>query len=68
MPKSLDKEALAKRWIGIVRKGGGKVDEEHSGVVVGASHNLGGNSDGVVQSLVKRVVGFLNGLSQQSVL
>lgn len=66
VPPSIDKEALVKRWIGIIKRGEGIVDEANSGVMEGASHNLEKDSEDVVQRLVKRVLGFLNGLSTQS--
>ncbi|ESZ96462.1 hypothetical protein SBOR_3194 [Sclerotinia borealis F-4128] len=62
VPKYIDKEALVKRWIEFVKKGDGKVDEENSGVIPGASHNLT-RSPEAVPELVKRVLGFLKGLS-----
>jgi len=66
VPKTVDKEGLLKKWIGIVKKGKGVIDEEFSGVIEGASHNLAGNKEEVVQDLVRRVLGFLNGLSTHS--
>jgi hypothetical protein len=65
MPKHIDKEALLRRWVEFVKKGDGKVDEEHSAVVPGASHNYM-KSPEVVPELVKKVVGFLNGLAKQA--
>ncbi|KAJ8060997.1 hypothetical protein OCU04_010075 [Sclerotinia nivalis] len=65
VPRYIDKEVLVKRWIDIVKKGDGKVDEENSAVLPGASHNLT-RSPEVVPELVKRVLGFLKGLSSQS--
>ncbi|KAL3428077.1 esterase lipase [Phlyctema vagabunda] len=58
----VDKAALVKRWIGVVKESGGNVDEEYSGVVEGASHNLAGNPEDVVLQLVRRVLGFTDGL------
>jgi hypothetical protein len=66
MPKTLDMAALIQKWARFVKKGNGKVDEENSGVVKGASHNLAGNLEDVVQDLLSRVLGFLNGLPAQS--
>lgn len=66
MSKDIDNVALTKRWAEIVKKGGGKVDEEHSIPVPGASHNLMKNSAEVVDGLVQKVLGFLNGLSPHS--
>jgi len=66
MPASIDKGGLISRWTGIAKKGKGSVDEEHSGVVEGASHNLDGNPVDVVDHLVTKVLGFLNGLPGHS--
>jgi hypothetical protein len=66
MPKTLDMAALIQKWAGFVKKGHGKVDEENSGVVKSASHNLAGNPEDIVQDLVMRVVRFLNGLPAQA--
>ncbi len=66
MPKSIDKEKLLERWVRIVKSGEGTVDEEHSGVVEGASHNLSGNPERVVKGLVGRVLLFLDGLEVKS--
>ncbi len=62
VPKDLDKEGLIHRWIGIVKKGDGVVDEVNSVVLEGATHNLAGCSEEVLSRLVKRVLGFLDGL------
>ncbi|KAI9815319.1 MAG: hypothetical protein M1827_002799 [Pycnora praestabilis] len=59
VPKWLDKEALVRKWIVIVKEGNGVVDEQYSGVVKGATHNLMGDPVEVVKNLVQRVVGFL---------
>ncbi|QSZ29091.1 hypothetical protein DSL72_003601 [Monilinia vaccinii-corymbosi] len=64
VPKSVDKEALVKRWIDIVKNGGGRVDEDNSAVIPGASHSLSKTPEAVPE-LVKRVLGFLKGLSSQ---
>jgi hypothetical protein len=61
MSESIDKVALLARWVGIVEKGEGKVDEESSGVIEGASHNLAGNPEEVISALVKRIIGFVDG-------
>ncbi|RDW94402.1 hypothetical protein BP5796_00165 [Coleophoma crateriformis] len=66
--KELDKAALVKKWVGFVKRGTGKVDEDFSGILDGASHNLSGNPDHVVLGLVKRVLGFVNALTSQSTL
>ncbi|KZF19766.1 DUF1749-domain-containing protein [Xylona heveae TC161] len=59
VPDFVDKAALVKKWIGFVKEGGGKVDEEHSGLVKDASHNLIGNDEPVVKDLIERVLGFV---------
>jgi len=56
----LNKQALVARWITVAKTGSGKVDEEFSGVVPGATHNLDRAPDESVQDLVRRVVGFLS--------
>ena len=66
IPKSLDKGALIQKWTSFVKEGDGKVDEKQSGVVAGASHNLAGNPEEIVNDLVTRVVGFLGGLPTQA--
>lgn len=62
VPGFVDKEALLKRWTGIIRGEGGVVDDVHGGVVSGAHHNLEGDEDEVVADLVARVCGFVKGL------
>ncbi|KAF2628349.1 DUF1749-domain-containing protein [Macroventuria anomochaeta] len=64
MHKNTDKPALLSRWAGFVKEGGGKVDESNGGVVEGGHHNLNGDPEEVVGDLVKRVVGFVEGLGQ----
>ena len=59
VPGYVDKENLVKKWIGVTKKGGGVVDELHSGVIPKASHNLAEDSDEVVDEVFNRVVGFL---------
>jgi hypothetical protein len=68
VPKSIDKMGLIKRWTGIVKRGEGRIDEVNSGVVKGASHNLGKDGDGeeIVKDLVRRVLGFLDGLPEKT--
>lgn len=65
VPKGIDKEALLRRWIEIVKCGKGKVHEEHSGVIEGATHDLADNSEEVIGELVTRVLGFLENLPPQ---
>ena len=64
VPDTVDIEAMVKRWMGFVKRGGGVVDEKHSGVVKDATHNLKGNPDAVVQDLLGRVVGFIERLEK----
>ena len=68
VPKSIDKMGLIKRWTSIVKRGEGRIDEVNSGVVKGASHNLGKDGDGeeIVKDLVRRVLGFLDGLPEKT--
>ncbi|RMZ70370.1 dolichol-phosphate mannosyltransferase [Pyrenophora seminiperda CCB06] len=65
VPASIDRASLLQRWTRIIREGGGVVDDEDGGVVPGAHHNLEGDSDEVVQDLVRRVCGFLDGLESE---
>jgi pimeloyl-ACP methyl ester carboxylesterase len=63
VPKSIHVPAMIQRWKGFVREGGGVVDEQHSGIVEGATHNLDGCSEVVVQRLVDKVNGFVQRVS-----
>jgi hypothetical protein len=62
--KELDKEALVKKWTGVANAAGASIDEQNGGVVPGASHNLNGNPDSVVQDLVGRVLAFVGRLDK----
>jgi hypothetical protein len=64
VPSSLDKEALVKKWTGVAKEAGANIDDTNGGVVPGASHNLNGNPDSVVQDLVRRVLGFVGRLEK----
>jgi hypothetical protein len=68
VPKSIDKEGVIERWTSIVKRGEGMIDEVNSGVVKGASHNLGKHGDGgeIVEELVRRVLAFLEGLPEKT--
>ncbi|KAG9240769.1 hypothetical protein BJ878DRAFT_270761 [Calycina marina] len=66
IPKTVDKQGQIKRWAEVAKNGEGRVDEESSGVVDGASHNLAGNPEAVVNDLVKRVLLFLYSLSKDA--
>ena len=59
---SLDKETLVGKWTNVVHAAGGKVDEQYGGVVPGATHNLNGDPDAVVQDLLRRVAGYIGRL------
>jgi hypothetical protein len=61
---SLDKEALVKKWTDVAKGAGASIDDTNGGVVPGASHNLNGNPDSVVQDLVQRVLGFVGRLDK----
>lgn len=56
VPKTIDKQKQISRWAEIAKKGAGRVDEGNSGVVEGATHNLSGDSEEVVNALIKRVL------------
>jgi hypothetical protein len=64
VPSSLDKEALVKKWTGVAKEAGANIDDTNGGVVPGASHNLNGDPDSVVQDLVRRVLGFVGRLEK----
>ncbi len=66
VPPHVDPETLLKRWTKITNRGQGIIDGENSGVIKGANHNLNGNSEPVVQDLVKRVLDFLVGISRRN--
>lgn len=65
VPESVNKKGLFERWVEIVKRGEGIVDEVHSGIVHGASHNLGKDGEEIVGELVRRVLGFLEGLPEK---
>ncbi|KAF2799341.1 DUF1749-domain-containing protein [Melanomma pulvis-pyrius CBS 109.77] len=67
VPAEVGKEELLGRWTRFVRSGGGVVDDVHGGVVKGAHHNLDGDPEEVVQELVRRVLGFLEGVESGNV-
>ena len=68
VPDVVDKESLIRRWIDLVKAGGGGqepgavVDEENSGVVPGATHSLIKDPPEVLEDLVGRVVRFVRRL------
>ncbi|KAF2670602.1 DUF1749-domain-containing protein [Microthyrium microscopicum] len=59
VPKFVDVPKLVGRWTACVKSGGGVVDEENSGLVEGATHNLDGDDKVVVERLCRKVVSFL---------
>ncbi|KAE9376543.1 DUF1749-domain-containing protein [Stipitochalara longipes BDJ] len=65
VPKTVDKKGLIDKWVCIIKKGEGTVDEVNSGVVEGASHNLMKDEEEIVGGLVRRVLGFLEGLPEK---
>ena len=67
-PSNVNPRKLVDRWIEIVKRGKGYVDEKHSGVMDGASHNLNGNPKEVVDDLVRRVLGFVASFSPHAAL
>jgi hypothetical protein len=62
VPKTIDQRMSLEKWIEIVQRGNGKVDEQHSAVIEGATHDLGNTSEEVTNELVRRVLGFLDTL------
>lgn len=62
VPKTVIQKALLERWVGIIHRGKGTVDETHSGVIEGATHDLGKDPEEVISELVRRVLGFLDAL------
>ncbi|KAF2710133.1 DUF1749-domain-containing protein [Pleomassaria siparia CBS 279.74] len=67
VPASVVKQDLLDRWTKVVRKHGGTVDDVHGGLVKGAKHNLNDNPKEAVDELVRRVVGFVNGVESESI-
>ncbi|OKL63134.1 hypothetical protein UA08_01623 [Talaromyces atroroseus] len=61
VPKSVDKGKLLQRWRAATDKSIRKIwDDEHSGVVPGASHNVGGEDEGEARAdLAARVKAYL---------
>jgi hypothetical protein len=62
--KDVDKKALVERWVRFVREGMGVVDDRHSGIVEGATHNLKGDPEEVVKDLIARVTAFLKRIEE----
>lgn len=59
VPDHVDKRKLVQRWMHVTEANGGVVDGVDGGIVGGASHNLNGQSDSIVQDLVQRVCRFI---------
>lgn len=61
----IDKAALLRKWVKIVQEGGGAVDPVSADTVPGATHNLNGVPESVVDELCKRVVSFVTRLESK---
>lgn len=59
VPSYVDRKKLVSRWIPFVK---GKVDEQSKQLLEGASHNLNGDDQEVVDKLVKRIGKFLSSI------
>ena len=59
VPEFVDKEALVRRWMSIMRENGVVVDEENGGVLPGAHHSFKQDSEEIVEDLIRRVRRFL---------
>ncbi|CAD0113821.1 unnamed protein product [Aureobasidium uvarum] len=59
VPATVDRKALVNKWIPLVK---GKVDEQSKELLSGASHNLNGDDQEVVDELIKRVGRFLTSI------
>lgn len=66
VPEFVDKEGLVKRWVRAVEEGGGGavVSGDSTRLLEGASHNLNGNPEWVVDELCRRVVRFVEELEK----
>ncbi|KFY47445.1 hypothetical protein V496_10645 [Pseudogymnoascus sp. VKM F-4515 (FW-2607)] len=62
VPEHVDRKALVEKWIGIVKRGSGEVDEKNSAVVEGATHDLKNNPEEVINGVFTRVIGFVSDL------
>lgn len=65
VPDHVDRQALVKKWIGVVKEAGGKVDPVSEKLLSGASHNLNNDPEDVVEELCSRVMMFLERLDKQ---
>ena len=59
VPSSVDKEALVQRFIKMAKQGGAAVDEEHSGIIPWANHQMNATPE-VLKDLTERVLGFIH--------
>jgi hypothetical protein len=62
VPSFVDKQNLVRRWIAAIKAGTGRVDEDFSGVVDGASHTYENSPKAIIEDLIQRVIGFLGKL------
>lgn len=63
VPPHVDKKAMVARWIKIMNDHKSPVDPQSETLLGGASHNLNGDPDHVVDELCRRVTVFLQTLS-----
>ena len=66
VPEFVDKEALVKRWVGIMKANGVVVDEENGGILPGAHHSFKLDSEEIMEDLVRRVQRFLENIDNGS--
>ncbi|OJJ45911.1 hypothetical protein ASPZODRAFT_143778 [Penicilliopsis zonata CBS 506.65] len=64
VPATVDKEKLVQRWVDASRRGNSAVDEEFSGVILGATHTLEGSPEKTMTDFFGRVTGFLRKIEQ----
>ncbi|KAL1297708.1 hypothetical protein AAFC00_006256 [Neodothiora populina] len=64
VPEHVDRKAMLARWIKVMKDNKCPVDAGSEELLAGATHNLNGDPDTVVDGLCERVIAFLqNGLS-----
>ncbi|KAJ9629698.1 hypothetical protein H2203_002079 [Taxawa tesnikishii (nom. ined.)] len=64
VPSHVDREALIRKWVAVVKEGNGNVDETSAKLLEGATHNLNKDPENVVQELCSRVIAFLRRLDE----
>ncbi|KAF1345945.1 hypothetical protein BDV97DRAFT_359429 [Delphinella strobiligena] len=64
VPLHVDRKAMVGRWVKIMRENNSPVDGKSEELLGGASHNLNGNSEEVVDELINRVTTFLKTVGQ----